>query len=100
MSNPAKVDPAKVRQVQELKHTSPLIGCRIDPTGRFVFAGAQDNAVQRWELATGKRAALAGHKSWVRGIAFHPKEKLVFTADYAGRVLAWPFDADEPKPAF
>ena len=38
-----QIDPAQTRLVQELKHTSPLIGCRFDPTGRFVFAGAQDN---------------------------------------------------------
>ena len=40
---PAKIDPTQTRMVQELKHTSPLLGCRFDPTGRFVFAGAQDN---------------------------------------------------------
>jgi WD40 repeat protein len=96
--NPAKTDPAQVRMVQELKHASPLIGARFDPTGRFVFAGAQDNTVQRWELATGKKTALLGHTSWVRALAFAPRENLAFSGDWAGRVIAWSLDADDPKP--
>ena len=60
---PGVVDPTKTRQVQELKHGSPLIGCRFDPTGRFVFAGAQDSTIQRWEVATGKKTSLAAQKS-------------------------------------
>ena len=43
-----KIDPAQARMVQELKHGSPLIGCRVDPSGQFVFAGAQDNWLIRW----------------------------------------------------
>jgi WD40 repeat protein len=96
--NAAKIDPSQVKQVQELKHTSPLVGCRFDPSGRFVFAGAQDNTVQRWELAGGKKTALIGHKSWIRAFAFAPKEKLLFSGDWAGRVLVWPSDADTPSP--
>lgn len=94
----AKIEPAQTRQVQELKHTSPLIGCRFDPTGRFVFAGAQDNTVWRWELDGGKKTALIGHKSWVRGLAFAPAQKLLFTAGWDGRILAWPVEAATPAP--
>jgi hypothetical protein len=99
-ANPAAaaVDPARTRMVQELKHNSPLISCRIDPTGRFVFAGAQDSSVQRWELTTGKKTSLAGHKSWVRGLTFVPKDKLLLTADYQGRLLWWQADAATPTP--
>jgi WD40 repeat protein len=93
-----KVDPTQTRQVKELKHTSPLIGFRFDPSGRFVFAGAQDSTIQRWEIATGKGTALVGHKSWVRGLAFQPGSKLLFAGDYTGRILCWPTDADSPRP--
>src|SRR5215470_10615577 len=93
---PAKVDPAQTRMVQELKHTRPLIGCRFDPTGRFVFAGSEDNTIQRCEVATGKKTDFVGHKSWVRGLAFLAKEKLLFSGDYTGRVLSWSLDADKP----
>src|SRR5260370_28731765 len=94
---PAKVDPAQTRMVKELKHTRPLIGCRCDPSGRFVFAGSEDNSIQRWELATGKKTDLVGHKSWVRGLAFLPKGKFLYSGDYTGRVLCWPLDADKPS---
>ncbi|HEY7311721.1 MAG TPA: WD40 repeat domain-containing protein [Gemmataceae bacterium] len=93
-----KIDPAKTHLLKEYKHTSPLIGCRFDPSGRFVFAGCQDNSVVRWHLENGKKTLLAGHKSWLRALAFAAKEKLLFSGDYAGRVLVWPADADEPKP--
>src|SRR4051812_11611832 len=91
-------DPTQVRQAQELKHTSPLLGCRIDPAGQFVVASSQDNTLQSWELASGTKSALAGHKSWVRGLAFAPKEKLLFSGDYHGRILCWQYDADTPAP--
>src|SRR5262249_32422265 len=95
---PVKIDPAQAHLVAQWKHASPLIGCRFDPEGKYVFAGAQDNAVVRWEVAGGKKTALAGHKSWVRGLAFAARERLLFSADWAGRVLAWPLDADNPSP--
>jgi WD40 repeat protein len=97
---PGKPDPTKARQVQELKHTSPLLGCRFSPDGKSVYAGAQDNAVVRWELAGGKKTVLAGHKSWVRGLAFSAAAKLAYSGDYAGRVLAWALDGGSPGPRF
>ena len=64
------IDPTKARVEREFKHGSPFVGCRFDPTGRFLFAGAQDNTIQRFDLLTGKATTLAGHASWVRGLAF------------------------------
>ena len=92
------IDPARTHLVQEFKHPRPLIGCRIDPSGRFVFAGAEDNTIQRWEIATGKNTSLVGHKSWVRGLAAEPADHLLFSGDYAGRILTWPVHAETPKP--
>ncbi|HEY7427281.1 MAG TPA: WD40 repeat domain-containing protein [Gemmataceae bacterium] len=94
----AKIDPAKTHALKEYKHTNPLLGCRFDPSGQFVFAGCQDNSIVRWHLDSGKKTLLAGHKSWMRALAFAAKEKLLFSGDWAGRLLAWPMDADEPKP--
>lgn len=95
---PVKIDPAQAHKVQEFKHNSPLIGCRIDPSGRFAFAGAQDNTLVRWELATSKKSLYLGHKSWLRGIAFSAKEKLVYSADYTGRILTWPIEGEPTQP--
>lgn len=93
-----KVDPAKTHMLKEYKHASPLVGCRFDPSGQFVFAGSQDNSVVRWHLESGKKTPLTGHKSWVRSLAFAAREKLVFSADYTGRILTWPAGDDDPKP--
>lgn len=95
------INPTKTHLLKEYKHDSPLLGCRFDPSGQFVFAGAQDNNVVRWRLDNGKKTLLTGHKSWVRALAFttgRGGQKLLFSGDYAGRILAWPTDAEQPKP--
>jgi WD40 repeat protein len=95
---PIKIEPSQTHLLSQWKHTAPLVGCRFDPSGQFVFAGAQDNAVVRYHLGTGKKTELKAHKSWVRALAFAAKENLLFSGDWAGRLIAWPFDADAPAP--
>lgn len=96
--SPGAVDPMRTRMVQELRHNSPLFSCRFDPTGRFVFAGAQDNTIQRWELAGGAKVALAGHRSWIRGLDFVAARGQLISGSYDGRVIWWQADAASPTP--
>jgi WD40 repeat protein len=63
-------DPTAARLERELKHPRPAIGCRFDPSGRFLFVSSEDDSIQRFDLMTGAKTALAGHTSWVRGMAF------------------------------
>lgn len=63
-------DPTAARLEREFKHARPLIGCRFDPSGRFLFVSSEDDTIQRIDLLNGRRTALAGHNSWVRGMAF------------------------------
>src|SRR5262249_366908 len=91
-------DPRQTRPLKELKHGSPLVGCRFDPTGRFLFASAQDFTIQRFEVSTGKKSAFAAPESWVRGLAFAPRPGWLLSGDYHGRLLWWPVEADAPKP--
>jgi WD40 repeat protein len=65
-------DPTKVKLDRPFKHGSPLIGCRYDPYGRFLFTTATNNSFCRFDLVTGQKITLAGHASWVRGMAFVP----------------------------
>ena len=67
---PLGPDPTAARLERELKHARPLIGCRFDPSGRFLFVSAEDETIQRFDLLTGAKVALTGHRSWVRGMAF------------------------------
>jgi WD40 repeat protein len=83
--------------IQELRHNSPFISARFDPSGRFVFAGAQDNTIQRWELTTGQRVSFEGHRSWVRALAFHARDRKLISGDFSGRVHIWSTDAATPS---
>lgn len=96
-STPGPIEPTRARLLRDYRHTSPLIGCRVDPTNRFVFAGAQDNTVQRWELSTGQKRALSGHRSWVRALAFQGDR--LFSADWNGKLVVWNYAEEAPRPA-
>lgn len=95
----ATANPAKTHIAREFKQGSPLVSCRFDPTARYVFAGAQDASVVRWDLAGGQQTALIGHDSWVRAIGFTPDGQTAFTGDYQGRLIWWPATAEKPEPA-
>lgn len=95
----ATANPAKTHIAREFKQGSPLVSCRFDPTARYVFAGAQDASVLRWDLAGGQQTALIGHDSWVRAIGFTPDGQTAFTGDYQGRLIWWPATAEKPEPA-
>lgn len=93
-ATPGPLEPTRTVLIQELRHGSPLIGCRFSPSGRFVVAGAQDNTLQRWELATDRRVALSGHRSWVRALVFRGDR--LFSGDYTGKIFVWNINDDSP----
>ena len=47
-----ELDVKKTHVALTYKHGSPLISCRFDLSGKFVFFGAQDFRVWRWEVGT------------------------------------------------
>lgn len=87
------IDPTTTHQVKEVEHPSPLLTCQYDSTGRFVFAGAQDNHLQRIDVATGEKTLMEGHQSWVCTMAKGPG--LLFSGDYTGTVIAWSLSEKE-----
>ena len=91
------IDVTKTHVAKELKHDSPIISCRFDPTGNYIFFGAQDFKVWRWEWS-GDAKVVFNHSAWVRGIAFHPNAETVLTAGYDGRLVWWPATSDTPEP--
>jgi WD40 repeat protein len=90
--------PEKCHVAQEYAHKSPLIACRFDPRGRYVFASAEDSTVRRWDLKTAKEAVLAGHESWVFALAPHGGGDVIVTGGGDGRLIWWPATADKPAP--
>lgn len=96
MSASVVIDPSQTHETGELKHQNPLTTLRVDPTGRYVAAGAQDLDVQLWNLQDGNHFSLAGHKSWVRSIDFSADGQLMYTACWGGTVKIWDLSHEIP----
>jgi len=94
----AKADPKNVHLLDAFTHNRPVISCRWSPDGRFVFAGAMDSALHRYDGLTGERVDLPGHESWVRRFALHRGGSLLVSGSYAGKLLWWHPDEASPKP--
>jgi WD40 repeat protein len=92
------VEPQKTHLAGEFKYTSPLLSCRFDPSGQFVFATAYDNSIQRWNLASGKATPFLAHDSWVRALAFHPSGGTCYSGGYDGRLIWWETSSEAPQP--
>lgn len=91
-------DPMLTHEVQKLKYATSLVSCRLDPTGRFAFAGAQDNKIVRFTLEGGAQAVLTGHDSWVRGLVLAQNGETLISGGYDGKLIWWPAAADAPAP--
>lgn len=91
-------DPLQTHVAQQLKHDAALISCKFDTTGKYIFAGGQDNLVLRWDLATEAKTVFAAHDSWVRSLGFSPSGDVLVTGGYDGRLILWPAVAEQPTP--
>lgn len=94
-------DPKQAHVIVQWKHDRPLIGCRFDPLGRYVFAGAEDNSVLRWDLSVADGSAkvpLVAHDSWVRAVEFTRDGALTITGGSDGRLIWWETAAEKPTP--
>lgn len=91
-------DPTKTHVSLEHKHERPLVACRFDPSGRYVFFGAEDNIVHRFDLKTKAVTPFTAHDSWIRAIGFSPDGQALYTGGYDGRLIVWPAAVDKPEP--
>ncbi len=95
-----KADPAATRLVQTITHDRPVLTCRFDPDGGFLFGGAQDNNFHRWDLFMAAPARLAGHKSWIGTLALLPgATKQIVTGGHEGKLVWWNTFASTPELA-
>jgi WD40 repeat protein len=94
----SSVDPAKIHLSKDLVHERPLVSCRYDAKGRYVFAGSEDNSVLRWDLATGVKVVLNAHESWVHALASTDDGETFLTGGCDGRLIWWPTSAEKPEP--
>jgi WD40 repeat protein len=94
--------PEKTHVARELKYDKPLVSCRFDPTGRYVFAGCEDDTVGRWDLtadpAKVKPVAFIAHDGWVFALALSKDGKTLLSGGTDGKLIWWLATADAPKP--
>lgn len=93
-----KSDLKAVHVAREFVADAPLITCRFDPKGLYVFATAEDRSVIRWELATGRKTVFKAHDSWVGALAFSPDGATLVTGGYDDTLMWWPVAAEKPEP--
>ncbi|MBM80072.1 MAG: hypothetical protein CMJ78_05695 [Planctomycetaceae bacterium] len=84
-----KIDPTKIKKVSEFAHDCPLTTCRVESSGHYAFAGAEDSNVYRWDLESGEKVALIGHESWIRHLEISADGKWLFTSGWDGQLGIW-----------
>lgn len=77
-------DPAKAHVGLAIEHPRQLTRARFSPCGKFAAAAGLDRRVHLWDLASQAHAMLAQHSTWIGGLAFHPDQRRLFSADYHG----------------
>ncbi len=91
-----KPQPKSMHLVQTFNHDRPMWSCRFDASGEFLFAGAHDNHMHRWNIALDKKVTLEGHTSWIRRFTFSVRSAAVSRSvglrstritEYVGRSL-------------
>ena len=99
MAIPAGFDPKQAHVVAQWPTERPVVCCRFEPKGRFLFCGVESSVVQRFNLADGKRVSFpGGHESWVFSLAFSADGEKTFSGGGDGRITVWETASDAPKP--
>ncbi len=121
---PNGVNPFATRLVAELKHERGILACRYDPQAKFLFAGARDNFLHRWDLSQkpvqeppadpkkkprfppipalppDARMEQPAHESWIAGLSLFGDGDRMATGDFVGQLVLWSDRAGTPKPRF
>lgn len=92
------IDWTKTHLKSEFAHDRPLTCCAWAPKGRYLFFGAEDEAVHRFEIASQTCLSLPGHASWVRAIACTPDGENVVSGGYDGQLKWWPVEGQPSQP--
>ena len=80
---------------REVKHPRQLYRSQYSPDARYIAAVGQDKLVHLWTTGDEETShrTLASHRTWIAAMAFHPRGKHLFTADYHGVIHCWNYEA-------
>ncbi len=96
---PPGFDPKLAHVLTQYPTEFPVVSCRFDPKGRYVFCGMESSTIHRFSLADGKKVSfIGGHDSWVFSLAFSADGARFFSGGGDGQVTEWDTAADAPKP--
>jgi WD40 repeat protein len=99
MTAPAGLDPKLANVASQWTYDRPLNACRFNPAGTFVFCGAEDANVERFNMADGARTNFTGgHDTWVQAIGFSKDGAQTYSGGCDGKLTWWDAAAKEPKP--
>lgn len=90
------LDPQQTHVIHEWKHGRPMVACRFDPRGRFLFSSSEDYSLQRWDAGSGEKVVWEAHDSWVRDFGFSPDGDTVISAGCDDRIMFWNTTDDQP----
>src|SRR5207302_11026151 len=73
-----------------LSAAAPVRALAISPDAKTLATAGDDNAVQLWDLGTGKPATkLSAHTDWVLALAFSGDGRFLASGGYDGTVRLW-----------
>jgi WD40 repeat protein len=99
MAAPTGLDPKLAFVAFQWAHDRPLVACRFDPSGRFVFCGSEDAHIERFNLADGARTIFSGgHVTWAHGLAFSKDGAQVVSGGCDGKITWWDAATSSPAP--
>jgi WD40 repeat protein len=99
MTVPPGFDVKQANVVAQWPYDRPLNACRFDPAGKFVFCGAEDANLVRFDMTDGKHANFSGgHDTWVLAVGFSKDGAQVLSGGCDGKLVWWETAAKEPKP--
>lgn len=93
----------KPKSFKVLQTPLQVLCARFSPDGKTLAAGCFDGSIVRWDSSTDSFSPmppLKDHSGWAQAIAFHPTEKMLYSADSWGMLLARQYDQPSPKPAW
>jgi len=92
------LDTKQTHVLHEWKHGKPMVACRFDPLGRFLFSSSEDYTLQRWNVESGEKVGWEAHDSWVRDFAFSPDGEICISAGCDDRMIFWNTADETPAP--
>ena len=84
-----KPNPEATRLAQTATHDRPLLAVRFDPQANWLLAGAQDNALHRWDLGVAPLQHQPGHGSWVGALQVNGPRKEAVAGSHEGKLIWW-----------